>query len=275
MTDRQKSRLLTIVKISTWKIMQEIKYKEANLLHREDVQKQLDLFKSIVTDKLKILHNKTQLAYFATETNQKKIEYVMNAIVRAIKWEIATSPEIFNFLRNLRYVNDTPFRKEDIHTMKEAIAKGLGVKNHPNTFDKEKQIAYYREEIVKSLETTKDRILYILDDIKKLCEYDSVLGAIHNCTYVSALPKRDRKKIYEDKMKFERTKNKTIEGLKFLKLPYANVEKKVYSTGEEDGWVNYEMTLKHIKKVLYSDLTLICGTGKRRADTIIKILEYI
>jgi hypothetical protein len=264
-----------MIKISTWKIRQQIQHKEANLLYRDDVEKQLSLLKSIIKEKLKIMHNKTQLAYFSTETNSKKIEYVMNEIVRVIKWEIAISPEITKYLSNLKYINGDPFREEDILSLKKSLAKGLGVKNHPDTFNKEKQIAYYRDEIVKSLETTVDRISYILDDIKKLCEYDSVLAAIHNCTYVSSLPKRDRKKIYEEKKKFERTKNKTIEGLKFLKLPYDDVEKTEYNSDEEYGWVNYEMTLKHIKKVLYSDLTLICGTGKKRAEAIIKILEYI
>ena len=275
MTNRQESRLITMIKIHVWKIKNRINNVEANTIRKDDLQKSLDLFVLIVEEKLKIIHNKTQLDYFKTEKSPQRLEYVMNQIVRAVKWEIATSPEVTKIFTNLQYANNTSLRNEDIIELKEAIAKGLGVRYHPNTFDREKQVEYYRNEIVTALETTDDRVAYILDDIKKLCEYDSVLGAIHNCIYVSALPKRDRKKIYEEKMKFERMKCKTIEGLKFLKLPYEDVEKRQYSSDEEYGWVNYERTLKHIKKVLQDDLTLICGTGKRRADAITKILEYL
>jgi len=275
MDKKQEARLITMIKISTWKIKNKIRHIESNTLHKKDIEDQLDLMKSIIRKKLAIMYNKTQLDYFATETNPKKIEYTINQITRAIKWEIATSKEILEGISNLKYADNTPFKEEDILSCKEAIAKGLELKNNPNTFDREKQIAYYRNEIAKALDIDIEEIIYILDDIKKMCEYDSVLGAIHNCAYIGSLPKRNRREIHKEKMKLEKIKKDTIDRLKFLKLPYDNVEKKTYDNGEKDGWVNYEMTLKHIRKVLYDDLTLICGTGKKRAKDITKILKCI
>ncbi len=276
MTKRQEARLITIMKVNIWKLKKEVRHRESNLFFKEDVNKQIEIFKSIVIKKFRsITLSKTQLDYFATETNRKKIEHVLNQIGHAINWEIATSKEVLNCISDLRYVDKTPLRKEDILLFKESLSKALGVKNHPDIFDREKQITYYRSEIAKGLGIDEYEIAYILDDIKKLCEYDAVLGAIHNCGLVSSLPKYDRKKIYIERKKFERIKEKTIENLKFLKLPYEDVEQRQYKKGDDWDWLYYDKTLKHIKKTLHNELTLICGTGKDRAKNITKIIEYM
>lgn len=276
MTNRQESRLITLTKICIWKIKQEINEIGKDKIHIDEIQNFKDVLVSIIEKKLKIIHTQTQIDYFVSETSPARLEYTMKQIIQAVKWEIATSPEIYKFLNGVKYANDTPLSKKDIIEMKETIARALGVKNCPDTFDREKQVKYYRDEIVKALETTEDRIRHILDDIKKLCEFDSILGAIHNCSYVSSLPKRDKHVMQEKRRKFERTKKSTIEGLKFLKLPYDKVEAKQYIAEDEKyDWINYQTTLKHIKQVLYDDLTLICGTAKRKAEEMAKILDYI
>jgi hypothetical protein len=224
----------------------------------------------IAKDKLeKVFFSKTQLDYIASETSEKRLAYTLRHITRAALWEIATSDEI------TAYLKDTSLDQEEINEVKDALAIGIGIKSNYLPIDREELHQYYRNKIIKALETTEDRIRSILDEIKKPCEFDSVLGSIQNCGYVSSLPKRDRKAIHAEKKKYEKIKIETIERLKFLKLPYDAVEAKQYDNNEEFGWVNYEKTLKHIKQVLHDDLTLICGTGKNRADSIVKILEYI
>ncbi len=196
-------------------------------------------------------------------------------MIKAALWEIAYSNDVYKGIEQMFGSMAMTLEKDtEIKKFYKNIQNALGIKTLIDE-EKSKNIQWYRYEIIKTLETTEEMVGYILDEIKKPCEYDSVLGSIQNCSYVSSLPKRDRKAIYEAKQKFERVKQKTIEGLKFLNLPYDEVEKKQYASKEEFGWVNYEMTLKHIKRVLYDDLTIICGTGKNRANMIIKILEYI
>lgn len=276
MTKRQEARLITIIKVDIWKIKKKIRHKKNNLFDKKDLKKQMEMLNSIAGKKLRsIMLNKTQLDYFETETSPKKLEYVLSQIAQAIMWEIATSKEVLDCISNLKYADNTPLRKEDILSFKRSISKAFGLEYNPNAFDKEKQIAYYRGEIAKALDIEEEEIIYILDDIKKMCEYDSVLGAISNCSYVGSLPKYDRKKSYIERKKFEKIKEKTIEGLKFLKLPYENVEQKQYKKGEDWDWMYYDKTLKHIKKTLYNELTLMCGTGKDRAKNITKIIDYM
>jgi hypothetical protein len=268
-------------KLIHWRLIQQLKLfrlrrgiKKGEYIYKQDLENYKSDMVSIYEEILKKQLSETQVDYLASLTNPKKINYYFNQMMRSALWEIAHSKKSYVAI-NRMFGNNQETSKDFFRQMK----KALGFKHLSITVDKEDEnIAWYRNTIIKTLETSEDRIRSILDEIKKVCEYDSVLAAIQSCIHINTLPKRDRRKIYKEKQKFQKIKKETIKNLQFLnasKKVIEEIEKKEYRNNENDGWVNYEKTLEHAKKILYNDLVLMCGTGKKRAATIAKILEYI
>jgi len=268
-------------KLSHWKLIQQLKLfylkeevKQGKYIYRRKVEEykkdMVSIYKEMLTKQL----SDTQIDYLASLKNPKKISYYLNQMMRAALWEIAHSNKSYNALCKM-LDNDN----EKVKDFFQHTKKALGVTYLPITINEtNKHIAWYRNEIIKALETSEDRVRYILDEIKKMCEYDSVLSIIQDCTHMNTLPKRDRKKIHKEKQKFYKMKENTIKNMKILgasKEAIEEIEKKEYKNYEEYGWINYEKTLTHLKNTLYAELTLICGTGKKRAGAIVKILEFI
>jgi len=268
-------------KLSHWKLVQQLKLfyfrqsvKKGKYIYRQKIEEykkdMVSIYKEILTKQL----SNTQMDYLASLENPKKINYYLKQMMSAALWEIAHSKKSYDAISKM-LDNDN----EKVKEFFQLIKKALGMTHlHITINETNKHIVWYRNEIVKALETSEDRVRYILDEIKKMCEYDSVLSVIQNCTHVNTLPKRDRKKIHKEKQKFYKMKKNTIKYMKILKASkeaIEEIEQKEYRNDEKYGWVNYEKTLAHLKETLYEELTLICGTGKKRAGTIVKILEFI
>ena len=133
--------------------------------------------------------------------------------------------------------------------------------------------------ICETLQRDQDEMRPIFHEIKYIWEYDTVLsylylfGDIYN---ISGLGKRDKRKEYAKKQKFERGKKQAIDFLQKHNFPLDKIKKIEYEDKEKTHFfANYETTLKHSKELLSTELTEIWGTGKKRAKAIAKILEYI
>jgi len=170
--------------------------------------------------------------------------------------EFKISPKIFQM----------EFEKELNKEIENII--NINLNNNDNILD-------YRKKIVEFLGVKEYEISLLIDEIKHLCEFKKVLIFIVVCDSVAELPKRDRKKLYEKKRKFERLKESTISNLKTLNLSFEEVESKEFTSSEALGWHNYETTLKHYQAILFFVLTDRCKTGVKRAKEIIGILDYL
>ena len=268
-------------KLSHWKLVQQLKlfylkqgFKKGKYVYKQNFEEYKNNMPLIFEEMIKKQFSDTQMDYLASLKNPKKIKYYLNQMMKAALWEIAHSKKSYNAINRMMDGNQE-ISKDFFNHMK----KSLGFKNLIIDVGKmDDHITWYQNEIVKALETSEDRVRYILDEIKKMCEYDSVLSVIQNCTHMNTLPKRDRKKIHKEKQKFYKMKEDTIKYMKILKASkeaIEEIEQKEYRNDEKYGWVNYEKTLAHLKKTLYEELTLMCGTGKKRAGAIVKILEFI
>ena len=139
----------------------------------------------------------------------------------------------------------------------------------------DEDITKYRKKIIEFSGRKEDTLRVVIDEIKYPCEFQKVIVFMVVCDSVSALPKRDRKQLYEEKRKFERKKRKIINDLKELNLPYSEVQKRPFISPEALGWHNYETTVKHYKSILFFVLIDHCKTGIKRAKEIVKILDYL
>ena len=268
-------------KLTHWRLIQQLKLfrlkqkvKKGEYVYRQNFEEYKNnirlIFEEMTTKQL----SDTQIDYLTSLKNPEKIKYYLNQMMKAALWEIAYSKKSYDAINKMIDGNQE-ISKELFQNMKKALGFEY---NFIAAGKRDENIVWYRNEIIKALETSEDRVRYILDEIKKICEYDSVLSVIQNCTHMNTLPKRDRKKIHKEKQKFYKMKEDTIKYMKILKASkeaIEEIEQKEYRNDEKYGWVNYEKTLAHLKKTLYEELTLMCGTGKKRAGAIVKILEFI
>ena len=266
-------------KLTRWRILQQIKLfrlnqkvKKGEYVYRNDFHEYLSEIVSIAEDMLKNKLSEAQIEYIISLESREDIEYFFNQRMLALLWEIIYSKKSYEKIKKMFNGH-----QESIKYFFKMMKASLGFEYLPNaTTDIEKCIAWYRNEIITALETSEDEIRYILDEVKSVCEHDNVLSTIQGCTYSAILPERDRKKIYREKEKFQKMKEETIKNLKTLGIAeeiIKEIEQKEHISNEQ--WENRESTIRHIKTTLYETLVLICGTGKKRAKEITKILKYL
>jgi len=136
----------------------------------------------------------------------------------------------------------------------------------------------FRERIIDLLEAKEDDgdLIEILNEVKYLWEYEHIvyiLDHFGNERYrISELPKRDRKKEYRKKEKLNKEKEKI---LKFIKAHNLNVDTGEIESLNYQESESYEVALKDAKNLLCSSLISLCGTGKKRAEIISKIMDFI
>ncbi len=146
------------------------------------------------------------------------------------------------------------------------------------TLEEAKQ--FLKNEITNTLKVEEDDIYHILFEIKYIWEYDYILGLLYIFIWerndIANLEKRDRKKIYEEKRKWNREKKQAVKFCKDNNITLDEINKTSYNSKEETHlFYNYESTIKHIKNMAYFNLTEYSTTGKKRAKEIIKIFDYI
>jgi hypothetical protein len=239
--------------------------KEGKLISKADVEEDLQSFVNLSFNKyLNNLTSKTQLEKLLTKNEEQREHHFT-------KQRIASFAEIVfhDYDMDLK----TPIRSFILpieEGLIEDVEQVLNIK-----FEKDESRLIYIEKIINFLDTTEDRIRVVTDEIKNPCEFKKVLIFIVVCDSIAELPKRDRRKIYEEKRKFERLKESTITNLKTLNLSFDEVERKEFIRPEYFGWYNYETTIKHYKSILFYALTYHCKAGKKRANEIVGILDYL
>ena len=239
--------------------------KEGKLISKVDVEEDLQSFINLSFNKyLNNLTSATQLEKLLTK-NEEEREHHFN------KQRIASFAEIVfhNYDRDLK-TSIRSFILPIEERLNEDIEKVLNIK-----LEKDECRLIYIEKIINFLDTTEDIVRVITDEIQNPCEFKKVLIFIVVCDSVAELPKRDRKALYEEKRKFKRLKESTIMNLKALNLSFDEVERKEFESPEKFGWHNYETTIKHYKSILFYALTHHCKVGKKRANEIVKILDYL
>lgn len=267
MTNKELRYFRLIQKLKTFyaKKNMEIINKEGKLISIVDFKEDsVSLMKVLIENYRNNLTSDTQLEKLSTE-NTEQIKYQLNKQLMASLTEMVFNNYDGRFKIPIKSFI-TPLEDELIKN----VEKVLDIK-----FDKDESRLIYIEKINNFLENTEDVTRVITDEIKNPCEFKKVLIFIVVCNSVAELPKRDRKKLHEEKRKFERLKKSTIDNLNKLNLPYDEVKKAVFSSPESRGWHNYETTIKHYKSILLYALTHHCKTGKKRANEIIQILDYL
>jgi len=267
----QKLRNMTPEQLKRWRLMQRVgrfyakkereqieqDVKSGRLINRKDAEKEQE--RSVV-----FVFNT-----YANNSNCKTRKRIngQSLATLATLAEIAYSgwdKELTRFAKTAQ-----PFFKEELN---KAIESSINIKLDGDKSEYTEQIINFLSDF---LGTTEHIIRRVSGEINNSCEFKKVMIFIVVCGSVAELPKRDRKKIYEEKKKFERRKKSLVEGLKEFNASYDEVESKEFISSSDLGWDNYETTLKHYKKILSLALIKDCNTGKKRAEEIAKILDYL
>ncbi|MDM5264561.1 hypothetical protein PF327_10185 [Sulfurovum sp. XTW-4] len=139
----------------------------------------------------------------------------------------------------------------------------------------------FRAGIYKLLEAKEEDydLAMILSEIKYLWEYEHVSYTIdmfgNEYNNISSLPIRDRKKEHRKKEKFNKRKNEVLAFFKDYDISLDNIDEINNLEYKEDEFEFYQTALKATKKLLNDSLVSSYGTGKKRAEEISKILDYI
>ena len=240
--------------------------RDGKLIKKKDLEEFQNEFIEFTVNKFKNnMTSETQVQEIILCKSEEQVRKLLNKRFLASFLEIAYLNLNEEFKMSTKLLQSV-FREE----LNKKIESIINIK-----LDKDENKSIYIKQIINFLDTTEDIIRQVIDEINSSCEFKKVIIFIVACDSVAELPKRDRKKLYEEKRKFDRRKETTISNLKALNLPFDEVEKKVFSSPETLGWHNYETTLKHYKLVLLHTLINDCKTGKKRANQIIKILDYL
>ena len=156
-----------------------------------------------------------------------------------------------------------------------------------DSLDNDELIETIKKMIIDFLKVDEYDIKYILDDIKKPCEYVTVYFALtsHKLLYGNK-QHGDASRLYQEKEKVSIRKKRIIEDLGYLRgystltnfneidamineINSAELDMRVYTIRHK------EPSLKAAKKNLENDLLTECKTGKVRAKSIKSILNFI
>ena len=267
---RQLNRLLLIEKLKSFYIDKQIK--EGKLISKkefyESINTMLSDFKKTL---LSNITSETQIkniinTLYEDDSEDNKISKLKNHFKKqnlATKCEIAYNKKNVK-LQNIEFKYKEEFNKE--------LWKDINSILNLNSNETEQQ---YKKIIIDYIDIDEDIIWDTIYEIKTICEYKIVLAFIVSCNDIGQLPQRDRKKLYEEKRKFERYKNKAIYYLKKLNLSYEEVKQKKFKSPKLKNWHNYQQTLKYYKGILFYALTNECKTGVKRAKKITKILDFV
>jgi len=264
MSDKERRYFRLIQKLRTFYVNKELRnlkkdISDGKLVSKEDLKKSLFALIDYTCKTLKTnLTSETQLKKLSKQVKKIDIKSILKKQSLASLYEVAYS-NLEDTDKSLKI-----FQLE----IKKYLEKKILIKKNETR-------EVYIEKIITFLDIDEFSLKYLLDEIKYSCEFEKVIIAIKVSNEISELPKRDRKKLYEEKRKFERLIKLTIDNLKKLNLSYDEVEKKEFISPESLGWHNYETTLKHYKSILFYSLTNDCGTGKQRANSITKIFDYL
>ena len=263
LTHKELNRFYILQKLKSFYLKKAIN--DGKLFYKKDIKQDFSKLLVISTETVKNnLISETQLEAL-TMKGEAEIRKIVDKQVLASFLEIAYSDYNKNF--------QTPIKSFQLEFEKEVNIKVENLINIKLNIDD--NIENYRKKIIELSERDEDTIRAVIDEIKYLCEFKKVIIFMVVCNSVAELPKRDRKKLYEEKIKFKRTKERTIKGLKELNLLYDEVEKVEFRSSDDLGWHNYETTLRHYKKILFFTLQDRCKTGSKRAKEIVKILDYL
>jgi len=136
----------------------------------------------------------------------------------------------------------------------------------------------FKKQICEVLENSEDILRPILDEIKYLWEYERVIYNLYEFGFGSAnitnLEKKDKHQVRAEKKAYLTQKKHTLEFLEKYDLPTKEVEEHIYEPDKIFLNRHYRQTLKLARHMFYEGLRDV-GVGKRRANEITRILEYI
>ena len=148
---------------------------------------------------------------------------------------------------------------------------------------------FFRKEIVKLLGVCDYDIKYILDEVKTSCEYVTIFFSLNNSVSLGwdHKPTTYGYQKSDVEQKIQNAKKRIIKDLKFLyresTLDYdggliAELNTKMENIKIDEHYyeINHKETIKNwTKKDLILSLHEDCKTGKRRANRIVKILDFL